>query len=56
MLEEEEAVLEVVHQVGAEELKVENVDQAGLRPENNFNMRTLCEWRICKLKELQMSR
>ena len=55
MLEEEEAVLEEMHRVGAEELEVEDVDQARLRLEN-FNMRPLCEWRICKLKELQMSR
>nr|XP_033473227.1 uncharacterized protein LOC117251233 isoform X3 [Epinephelus lanceolatus] len=55
VLEQEEAVLERVHRVEAEEVEVEDREQAGLRTENNFDMRIFCEWRICKLKELQMS-
>ena len=56
MLEPEEAVLEGVQGAEAEELEVKDVEQAGLRPESFYKMRIFNEWRICKLKELQMSR
>ncbi len=38
MLEQEEAVQEGVHRVEAEELEVKDGEQAGLRPENNFDI------------------
>lgn len=56
VLEPEEAVLEGVQGAEAEELEVKDVEQAGLRPESFYKMRIFNEWRICKLKELQMSR
>lgn len=51
VLEEEE-----VHGVEAEEVEVEDAEQVRLQPENTWDMKILCEWRICKLNEFQMSR
>lgn len=56
VLEPEEAVLEGLQGAEPEELEVKDVEQAGLRLESVYKMRIFNEWRICKLKELQMSR